>query len=390
LKSRNAGEWAEFYALIEILSEGKLYSADGELRRLKDNFFPVVSIEMQEYTTEKGNKKTVLYTVDAEKQTVIITSNSSSSHISMNDLKIQAAEFFKIISTRKSKHDTRGAFEVEEINNILKKLGNPVTKQSSSKKADIHIVIHDIMTGFENEVGFSIKSKHSSPATLINASGQTLFQYHIETTNNLEKIESIKSALSTTTTDRDNKKIKIGPKERVKNLINHGFNLQFKTIKSDYFKENIQLIDSSLDIFLAECLKVFMLKKIANVSDIVEYVAKINPCNFTASSDARLLEFYKYKMKRLITDAALGMQPKAPWSGKYDASGGYIVVKETGDVVCYHLYNWNALQDYLYNNLKFETPTSTGTGSKKSFNYALYYNQDDEHYMDICLQLRFK
>ena len=95
-------------------------------------------------------------------------------------------------------------------------------------------------------------------------------------------------------------------------------------------------------------------------------------------------------MKRLIVDAALGMQPKVVWAGKYDASGGYIVVKSSGEVVCYHLYNWNALQDYLYKNLKFETPTSTSSGSKKSFNYALYYVENGEPYMDICLQLRFK
>jgi len=44
----------------------------------------------------------------------------------------------------------------------------------------------------------------------------------------------------------------------------------------------------------------------------------------------------------------------------------------------------------MYNNLKFETPSSTSLGRKKSFNYALYYLEKGKPYMDICLQLRFK
>lgn len=169
-----------------------------------------------------------------------------------------------------------------------------------------------------------------------------------------------------------------------------GFDLEFVDVKSDFFRENLQLIDSSMDVFLADCLLVFMQDKITGLEEIVKLVSIRNPCKFKASSPKRLLDFYQYKMKRLIVDAALGMQPKSLWTGVYDASGGYIVVKSTGDVICYHLYNWNALQDYLFKKLKFETPTSTGSGSKASFNYGLYYSVNGEHFMDICLQLRFK
>jgi type II restriction enzyme len=246
-----------------------------------------------------------------------------------------------------------------------------------------------MMTGFKSEVGFSIKSKHSSSASLINASGQTLFQYRITNKNSKIGCFEAKKALSPIEEQNEEQR-KIGPKERVARLLDSDYNLTFSKMNSLFFQENLQLIDSSLDVFLADCLLVFMTEKVSSLSDIVILVAKRNPCAYSTRDETRLLDFYQYKMKRLIVDAALGMQPKVAWTGEYDASGGYIIVKSSGEVVCYHLYNWNALQDYLYNNLKFETPTSTGTGSKKSFNYALYYSENGESYMDICLQLRFK
>ena len=380
--SKNAGEWSEFYVLLDVLSEGKLYAADGNLNKLDETYFPVISIEMQQ---EGNSNLSVKYVVDSASQQITITSNNVTEAVSMEALKREARTFFNIISSRRGR-----SFEVPEISNLLSRLKNPETKQSSNKKADIHIVIHDFMTGSENEVGFSIKSKHSSPATLVNASGQTLFQYIVEKSedNSSANREDIKIALEPKSFGYGVAR-KVGPKERVKKLVDAGYKLKFKTIKSTHFKENVQIIDSALDIFLADCLVVFMQSRLTSLSDVVNKVAVRNPCGFVATPE-RVFDYYKYKMKRFIVDAALGMQPKFPWTGTYDASGGYIVVKETGDVVCYHIYNWNALQDYLYNNLRFETPTSTGSGSKRSFNYALYYSDADEHYMDICLQVRFK
>lgn len=383
--SRNAGEWAEFYVLLNVLSEGKLYAADGSLNKLTDNYFPVIKIEMQKNGQPKEHPVPIEYIINASEKTITVFTEGDIRVISMSKFREEAASFFQIISTRKGKR----AFQVPEISKVLDILNNPVTKQSSSKKADIHIVIHDIMTGFENEVGFSIKSQHSSPASLINASGQTLFQYKI-TCNTHYNIADIQALLAPTVIDKNGESSKIGPKERISKLLTADFNLEFEIVKSDFFRENLQLIDSSMDVFLADCLLVFMQNKISGLAEIVELVSTRNPCNFKARNSERLLDFYQYKMKRLIVDAALGMQPKTKWTGVYDASGGYIIVKSTGDVVCYHLYNWNALQDYLFNNLRLETPTSTGSGSKASFNYGLYYSIENEHYLDLCLQLRFK
>jgi len=387
-ESKNAGDWAELYVLLNTLAHGKLYAADGNLNLIEEQFFPVISIEMQKVGHSRTPPIRIVYTINRNKKSINIESEGANKSISMAAFKYESKNFFEIISTRKGR-----SFQVPEIAPFLEQLHNPITKQSSSKKADIHIVIHDVMTGIESEVGFSIKSKHSSPSSLINASGQTLFQYKIvpnSDQDNSVQGNMAQAQLCLALFDPINNEIKVGPKERVNKLLDCDYSLSFNKIKSTYFQENLQIIDSSLDVFIADCLLVFMSKKVSSLVDVVKLVTKRNPCKFNATTEKRLFDFYEYKMKRLIVDAALGMQPKVPWNGKYDASGGYIVVKSSGAVVCYHLYNWNALQDYLYNNLKFETPVSTGKGSKKSFNYAQFYIENGLPHMDICLQLRFK
>ena len=96
-------------------------------------------------------------------------------------------------------------------------------------------------------------------------------------------------------------------------------------------------------------------------------------------------EFYAHKMKVLLLASALGMMPSKEWSGHYDANGGYLVVKQDGEIVCYHFYNQNDVEDYLFNNTRFER----GSRSRHHFG-TLYRGADGEVYIKLNLQIRFK
>ena len=85
-----------------------------------------------------------------------------------------------------------------------------------------------------------------------------------------------------------------------------------------------------------------------------------------------------------MTDMALGMTATSVWNGLYDATGGYIVVREDGEVLCYHVYDRNEFQDYLLKNTKLETP-----GSKKH-EFGKLYRDKDGLLMKLCLQIRFE
>lgn len=381
--NRNAGEWAELYVLLKTLADGKLYAADDEIKKIPHKFMPVISINMAKAST----KEPISYVIDANKREIkLIVNGKEHGQVAMEEFYKEARGFFEIISTRKAtKSGKKLVFSVPEIAPFLHRIGYPETKKSSDKKADIHMIVHDIMTGYEDEVGFSIKSKHSEPPTLINPSGQTLFKYKIVKKDGSIDINDLNEAFSPSPMP-----VRYGPKNKFPALFAKGYDIEFVCVKGDEFSENLNLIDSNLPQILGESLKHFMTMSGGDLTEVVDWLAKSNPCQFKTSKLDRVHDFYEYKIKKLIVDAALGMTPKAPWNGKFDASGGYIVVKECGDVLCYHLYNWNALQEYLFRNLKFDTPASSGKGSKKSYKYAYVYEENGEKYVDICLQLRFK
>ena len=84
-------------------------------------------------------------------------------------------------------------------------------------------------------------------------------------------------------------------------------------------------------------------------------------------------------------DTALGMTSAKEWNGHYDANGGYLVVKSDGDIVCYHFYNKNDVEDYLYNNTRFDR------ASRARYRFgSLYRGDDNEVYIKLNLQIRFK
>ena len=118
------------------------------------------------------------------------------------------------------------------------------------------------------------------------------------------------------------------------------------------------------------------------LKEITDNISKNNPQNYDLSSQHK---FYEHKIKCFLTDIALGMMPATVWTGQYEANGGYLVVKEDGDVLCYHFYNRNIFENYLYNNTHLETPSSTrhkfGTIEKQKDNSLIF---------KLNLQIRFK
>ncbi|WP_310558161.1 HpaII family restriction endonuclease [Flavobacterium sp.] len=113
---------------------------------------------------------------------------------------------------------------------------------------------------------------------------------------------------------------------------------------------------------------------------MVKIIEEENPLNFDISNKH---QFYTYKTKRLLTDIALGMMPSKVWSGTYEANGGYLIVKEDGEVLCYHIYNKNEFENYLLNNTKLDT------GSSTRHNFGTVYLENDSLYFKLNLQIRF-
>ena len=155
---------------------------------------------------------------------------------------------------------------------------------------------------------------------------------------------------------------------------------EFAKTEKQIFSNNLVLIDSLLPQILSQIVFDFYTSEFSHLTDLVNLTAKKNPLEFDIENEHK---FYEYKMKRFLTDVALGMMPSQVWTGKYDATGGYLIVKENGDVLCYHIYNRNEFEDYLLNNTKLDTASSSRHG------FGEVYEENGQLFFKLNLQIRF-
>lgn len=357
MSSGNKGEWSEIYTLFKLLGDTKLFSGDADLNKVEELFYPIVKI----IRTESGGN----FEYEVDGNLILISGSKELLKIPVKKFQEQAS-----ILLQKIKSSTGAAFRIPEIETFMNSVHCQTLKAKSSSKTDIRIVIHDSRINQQAELGFSIKSQLGGDSTLLNAGKTTNFIYQIHGFNaknpEIDKINSIDS------------KSKI--KDRLEEIIKAKGKLKFLTLEQDVFKNNLVLIDSLLPNILSEVVYSFYTSKKNSIKDLVDDISKKNPLKYDTQFSH---SFYEYKIKRFLTDVALGMTPSKVWSGQYDATGGYLIVKANGDVLCYHIYNRNHFEDYLYNNTKLETASST------RHEFGKIYKDEKDLYFKLNLQIRF-
>lgn len=93
----------------------------------------------------------------------------------------------------------------------------------------------------------------------------------------------------------------------------------------------------------------------------------------------------RHKFKELLRQSALGMNPGRQWDGQIEAHGGWIVVKEDGGLVCFHVVNDDEFQDFLLSNTKFDTPSMT----RHEAGFVYRSSGSAEAKLKLSLQVRF-
>ena len=169
-------------------------------------------------------------------------------------------------------------------------------------------------------------------------------------------------------------------KDKFEYLDSLGVNVSFVKTENDIFNSNLRLVDTQMPIMVGNMLENFFRGKANKVVDLTNLCAEKDV--FNVGDDEKDV-LYAYKFKELMTNIALGMMPASRWNGNYDATGGYIIVKEDGDVLCYHIYNRNEFREYLYNNTKFDTP------SKTKHHFGKIEDVDGKQILKLNLQIRF-
>lgn len=360
----NKGEWSEFYTFLKLLADGKIYAADKDLNKNENIFYQILKI-----IRGKGNGNDYEY-IRNEKITIQDETGNILTEIPVAEALEITQKFYEGIA--KGKTGDR-SFNLDFAENILEKFHTESLSDERKQTADIRVVIHDPVTQYEPLLGFSIKSFIGSKPTLFNASKSSNLLYKIEPTISEECVKEI-NALET-----------YG--ERIKWLKENGYQLIFWRPDSKIFHATMELIDSKLPEIMGHLVLSSYLKKTNKITELVEDLTVENPCSFAVETNPN---FYDYKVKRFLTDAALGMKAGRVWNGTFNANGGYIIVKKDGNLVCYHIYNWNDFQEYLLRGTKIDYPDSKP--SRCDYGRILDYSEVGESkgsFIKLNFQIRF-
>ena len=351
----NKGEWSELYAFFKLLADGRLYCGDGNLNRYDDRFYPILEI----FRDDAMNRNA--YKVQTAKNNILIAGETCNIEIPQEIFRKEAHKLLEYIKNMNESTD------FSYIEPFMEMIDSHTVKAKSSDKADIRIVIHNLHTGSKPELGYSIKSRLGADSTLINSNK--------DGTNFIFKVDRIAQKQVDEFNSLDKFKKKFDYLESINALIS------YSGVANEILHNNLTLLDLGIESIIATGLLDYYSGKGRTLADITEHITQIDPLLIASRTDQPM---YAYKVKQFLLAFALGMTSSKPWYGNFHANGGYIVVKEDGDVVCYHFFDRNDLEDYLFYNTRFETPSTT------RHEFGNIYKEQDEFFVKLNLQIRFK
>ncbi|MDF3821189.1 HpaII family restriction endonuclease [Leptospira sp. 96542] len=349
----NKGEWSEVYALLKLLGDGIVYSGNDDLTANKDLFFPIQRIVR--------NENEGIFEYEIKEKMIEV-------HGGQKIIKIPPKKILEISKQLFSSiQEADGTFTLPDIEVFLHSIHCYSLKAKSVDKTDIRLFIHDIRTRLSHLLGFSIKSQLGSASTLFNSNKNgTNFKFLLSGEINDKTIQTV------------NETRKFYEKFEILRSLN--IEAKFVEVKSSVFKNNLILIDSNLPEIIGNLVLQFYSSQDSTIAKLTETLTEKNPIRFDLNSGH---DFYSHKIKRFLSDIALGFTPGKNWNGKYDANGGYLIVKNDGDIICYHIYDRTQFEDYMFNNTKLDTP------SPNRHVFGNIYQENSNHYIDLNLQIRF-
>lgn len=345
---------------MRLLAEGKLYAADENLNKLKSIYFPIIKIIREEI-------KDQIKEYEIGKYIKIFINGQKATEIPSDRFNNEADSLLNSIKNAKGKR----AFTVEKTEKFMNEIQCFKLSAPPSDKSDITMKILDINTGYSPIVGFSIKSGLGSSSTLLNAGRTTNFIYRIihKSEGKLQEANDIYTVT--------NNKNHINVKGRIAKICEGKGKIHYFDMENKVFKDNLVLIDSNMDIIISHTLLYYYKDNIINCKDMIKRLEEENPMNYGN------INAYRFKYKKFLTSVALGMKPATKWDGIDEASGGYIIVTRDGDVLAYHIYNRNYFEEYLLNNTKYDT------ASTSRHKFGNLYEEDGKTFIKLNLQIRF-
>ena len=369
-KKLNKGEWAEFYVLLKLLGEGKLYSADKLLRKNFNNYLDIIRIIRQEVETMPLD-----YIINDTSHTVVIKNNGEIlAEIPMDDFRNNAADLFNGIKDLKgisvAAPDSVCSFAKVIYVSKPKAPAVKSLEKMFGGKNDIFIEVRDGQTSIVSVMGFSIKSMFADAPTLFNAGSSSQLLFKVDNCDD-EKMAAFNNISEGSSRAWGQCK---------EFLLSNKMSLSFVRAKNPIYDNNMFLVRESMSKIIAWCMtdRLIFSSGQYETKETVERMIHANPLRVPNPEI-----YYEKAIKDFLMAGFTGMTAGKHWDGKEQVSGGYIVVMEDGDVLCYHSSDRESFRDYLYRNTHFEYV------SVKKYLWSYIYNEGGSYYLPLNLSIRF-
>ncbi len=385
----NKGEWSEVYIFLKLLNDGKISIADRNMNALKNVFLNIVKILREQYEYTTGSNIHIL-----------LEGKEICEPIPVNVIGNYKKIIWNLIQSKISSGSIVSNNEIDTFFNSMKitKLKAPASKSNSffGGTQDITMEVMDYRSGINSIVGFSCKSSFSAEATLFNASkDNTNFLYEITGNSINDELMNTFNSLFSEVYKKDKEtgqkelKKEVATIDRMAFLKTKGCELKYVKMCNKAAERNLILSGGKeMPELVAELLKFYYFynngqAKKSGIRDALQFACQNNISNYDYP-EANLKNIYERKIGTLLYDMFTGMRFGKEWDGKSSVNGGYIIVKDDGDVVAYHSTITDEFKTFLIDQLGFETP------SAKRHDYMQIYKENDKYYLKLNLQIRFK
>ncbi|MDE6309030.1 MAG: HpaII family restriction endonuclease [Muribaculaceae bacterium] len=377
--SYNNGEWAEVYIFFKIMADRKLFTADAAFNPIKDIYLDVLSVIREEVEGE-------LYQYNTGDFVTILLN-----HEPVGTVPVEEFIKYKNLLWKLIEENTQTTFSSEEIENFLNSIYifNPkspahIVSKFCGGTVDIVIETKD-RSGVIRILGFSCKSDLRTAATLLNASGEnTNFIFEVTGCIDDDKMNHFNNIFKKVQR-KGNTCYDIATTDRMLYLRDSGCNIKFINTAKSFARANlIKCGGKEMPEIVAGMLKKYYFENLSgptSMEDCIDYLADNDIAEYGFDD---LKDTYRGKIAQLLLCTFTGMRLGSQWNGRQEVNGGYIVVKNDGDVVAFHSTIADEFKDFLVAKIIMESP------SHSRHKDMFIYKENGKYYLKLALQLRFQ
>ncbi len=271
------------------------------------------------------------------------------------------------------KESNNSGDKISTVNTFVENLFRNNVKDTSKFKSYVKIFWLDLCS---NHIG--------SSATLLNASGDNT-NFIFEVSGNMDDEKMVRfNNIFKETKRKGETCLNIATTDRMQYLHQIGCDIQFVgTVENDARANLIKCGGMEMPAIVGGMLKKFYFENLSgptSVEDCIDYLAENDIVGYGFDD---LQNTYRGKIAHFLLCTFTGMRLGSPWNGRQQVNGGYIVVKNNGDVVAFHSTIADEFKDFLVAKIRMEGP------SHSRHKDMVIYKKGDRYFLKLALQLRF-